>query len=209
VKKPKLRELKEAIRAIFRGPYTTKFPFEPHEPPEGFRGRSEFQQTGPTGVGCVGCKACAEVCPAIAIEVVDDVDANPPVRRLTIHHDKCIFCGQCELNCTTGEGVKLTKQYDMVTFDRSTACDSIEHELVLCQSCGTVIGTRKHLIWLAEKLGAKAYANPTLILTADGSAKLAEPFATGVEEPLARNELMRVLCPACRRTVVIREIWGR
>jgi len=203
VRKPKLRELKEAILAVFRGPYTTKFPAEPHDPPDGFRGRSEFREDG-----CIGCKACAEVCPAIAIEVIDDPAATPPTRRLVIHHDKCIFCGQCELNCTTGEGVVLTKQFDLSTLDRSEEFDAIEHELVICQGCGAVVGTAKHLRWVAERLGAKAYANPTLIVSADGAMSLAEPFDTDAAESLARNKMMRVLCPDCRRTVVIRELWG-
>jgi hydrogenase-4 component H len=203
VRKPKLRELKEAIFAIFRGPYTTKFPAEPHVPPDGFRGKPEFDEAG-----CIGCKACAEVCPAIAIKVVDDVNAEPPTRRLTLHYDKCIFCGQCELYCTTKEGIKLTKQYDLAGFDRSAFRESIEHELVICQSCGAIVGTRKHLAWVAEKLGAKAYANPTLIVSADGAMSLAEPVATGTRSSLARNDMMRVLCPDCRRTIVVRELWG-
>jgi hydrogenase-4 component H len=207
VRKPKLRELKEAVLAVFRGPYTTNFPFEPHEPPEGFRGKPEFQPDD-----CIGCRACAMVCPALAIKVVDDLEADPPTRTLTVHYDKCIFCGQCELNCTTNDGVRsgirLTKQYDLAGLDRSQFREPIEHELVVCQACGEVIGARRHLIWVAEKLGSKAYANPTLIVTADGGMSLAEPFATDVAEPLARNEMMRVLCPACRRTVVVRELWG-
>lgn len=203
MRKPKLRELKEAICAIFRGPYTTKFPAEPYVPPDGFRGKAEFDEAG-----CIGCKACAEVCPAIAIKVVDDVEAEPPTRRLTLHYDKCVFCGQCELNCTTKEGIRLTKQYDLAGFDRSQFRESIEHELVICQGCGAVVGTRKHLLWVAEKLGAKAYANPTLIVSADGAMSLAEPVATGTKPTLARNELMRVLCPDCRRTIVVRELWG-
>jgi len=214
VRKPKLRELKEAVLAVFRGPYTTKFPAVEHVPPDGFRGRSEYFEED-----CIGCMACAMVCPAIAIKVVDDTQADPPRRTLTIHHDKCIFCGQCELNCTTrtGEptdpdykaGVRLTKTWDMACFDRAELRNSIEHELLVCGRCGAVIGTKKHLLWVAERLGSKAYANPTLIVAADGAMSLAEPFATDVQEPLARNELMRVLCPDCRRTVVVRELWGQ
>ena len=213
MRKPKLRELKEAVLAVFRGPYTTKFPAVEHVPPDGFRGRTEYFEED-----CIGCKACAMVCPAIAIRVVDDLQADPPKRTLTIHHDKCIFCGQCELNCTTREGdplsadyrcgIRLTKTWNMVTLDRSELRNSIEHELIVCGDCGTVIGTRKHLIWVAERLGSKAYANPTLIVAADGSMSITERFATDVDEPLARNELMRVLCPQCRRTVVVRELWG-
>ena len=159
MKKPKLRELKEAVRAVLFGPYTSKFPYEPHTPPDGFRGKPEFHEDG-----CVGCAACAEVCPAVAIRVTDDPDADPPTRHIELRYDTCIFCGQCELNCTTKEGVKLTKIYDMSTLDRSTCVESIEHELILCEVCGAIVGTRKHLRWVAEKLGAKAYANPTLIV---------------------------------------------
>lgn len=204
MKKPKLRELKEAVRALFRGPYTTKYPFEPHHPPEGFRGKPVFDEDG-----CVGCGACAEVCPAVAIQVVDDPDAQPPTRRIIQRWDKCIFCGQCELYCTTREGIRLTQEYDLATLDRSSCRQSIEHELVLCEVCGAIVGTIKHLRWVAEQLGAKAYANPTLILTSDGSMRLAARDGGRPGEPaLARSDMMRVQCPACRRTTVIRELWG-
>ena len=204
MKKPKLRELKEAVRAVIFGPYTTRFPFEPHVPPDGFRGKPEFQDDD-----CIGCAACAEVCPALAIRVVDDTDANPPTRRLEQRLDKCIFCGQCELNCTTAEGIKHTKTFDLATLDRKTCLQKIEHELLLCEVCGAVIGTIRHLRWIAEKLGAKAYANPTLILTADGGMKLAVRDGGRFDAPaLARSDTMRVLCPACRRTTVLRELWG-
>lgn len=204
MKKPKLRELKEAITAVIRGPYTVRYPFVPHTPPEGFRGKPEFDEEE-----CVGCGACAEVCPALAIEVIDDPQADPPIRRVRQRWDKCIFCGQCELLCTTKGGIKLTKTYDMSTLDRSSCVQDIEHELVLCEVCGAVVGTKKHLRWVALRLGAKAYANPTLIVCADGSMTLAPKDAGRPAEPaLARSDMMRVLCPDCRRTTVIRELWG-
>ncbi|MCK4284411.1 MAG: 4Fe-4S dicluster domain-containing protein [Candidatus Brocadiae bacterium] len=204
MRKPKLRELKEAVLAIFRGPYTTKFPAVEHVPPDGFRGRSEYFEED-----CIGCMACAMVCPAIAIKVVDDTQAHPPKRTLELRFDKCIFCGQCELNCTTKTGIKLTQIYDLATLDRASCVQEIEHELILCEVCGQVVGTRKHLLWVAEKLGAKAYANPTLIVLADGAMKLTAKDAGRTAEPtLARNDMMRVMCPACRRTTVIHELWG-
>jgi hydrogenase-4 component H len=203
MRKPKLRELKEALLAVIRGPYTTRFPAEPHVPFPGFRGRPVYHEEQ-----CIGCRACAEVCPAIAIKVVDDVQSRPPKRRLTVHYDKCIFCGQCELNCPTHEGIKLSAEWDLTTFDRSTLRNSVEHELVICQGCSAVVGTRKHLLWVADRLGSKAYANPTLIVTAEGSMSLVEKPAEGVPDSLPRNRMMRVLCPDCRRTMVVRELWG-
>ena len=204
MRKPKLRELKEAVRAVIFGPYTGKFPFEPHIPPDGFRGKPEFNDDE-----CIGCGACAEVCPALALRCYDDTEADAPKRRLELRYDKCIFCGQCELNCPTHEGIKLTKTYDMSTLDRSTCVEVIEHDLITCEVCGVVVGTPKHLRWVAEKLGAKAYANPTLIVTTDGAMRLTDRPARPGEPALARNDMMRIMCPACRRTTVIRELWGQ
>lgn len=203
MRKPKLREVAEAVRALVRGPVTTRFPFEPHDPPEGFRGKPRFHADD-----CIGCKACAEVCPAHAIEVHDELDRRPPVRRLELHYDRCIFCGHCELNCTTEKGVRLSKEYDLACFDRSTCVETIENELVLCEACGALVGARKHLLWVAERLGAKRYANPTLILIADGEYGLVEPDHREDDEHLRREDLMRVTCPRCRRTLVLQELWG-
>ena len=86
---------------------------------------------------------------------------------------------------------------------------AVEKELVLCEVCGAVIGCRDHLLWVAERLGAKRYANPTLILLADGELGLVSGSAhRDPDRPLDRSDTMRVLCNACRRTTVLRETWG-
>jgi len=204
MKKPKLRELGEAIKAVIRGPATIKFPAEPYEAPDTFRGKPQYVEDD-----CVGCGACAEVCPSQCIALTDDVEADPPLRHLTIHTDACIFCGQCELNCTTEKGVIMTTEYDLACFDRSTCRESVEKELVLCEVCGAVIGCRDHLLWVAERLGAKRYANPTLILLADGDLGLVSGESRrDPTRPIDRSDTMRVLCSACRRTTVLRETWG-
>ena len=204
MRKPKLRELAEAVRAFFRGPYTLPFPAEPAPLPEAFRGAPRYHEED-----CIGCAACFEVCPANAIHKEDDLGASPPLRRLTIHHDECIFCGQCELYCTTEKGVTQTHDYDLATLDRGELRESVQKELLLCEVCGAVVGTREHLLWVARKLGAKAYANPTLILLSEAE------FAPAVKEsprpreaPLERADLMRLLCPRCRRAVLIEDLWG-
>ena len=204
MKKPKLRELGEAVKAVVRGPATIKFPFEPYEAPEGFRGKPKYSEDD-----CIGCGACAEVCPSQCIALVDDTEAKPPVRRLAIHFDACIFCGQCELNCTTEKGVHLTTEYDLACFDRTACLETVEKELVLCEVCGAVVGCRDHLLWVAERLGAKRYANPTLVLLADGELGLVSgELHRDPDRPPDRSDTMRVLCPKCRRTTVLRETWG-
>ena len=66
MKYPKLRELKEAVKSLFSRPYTSKFPFKPHEPFDGFRGKPQYFDEY-----CVGCGACSHVCPGNAITVID------------------------------------------------------------------------------------------------------------------------------------------
>ena len=196
--------MKEAIKAVFWPRFTSRYPFEPHTPPDGFRGKPEFDEQE-----CIGCGACAEVCPALAISVIDAPDDQPPTRTMEQRWDKCVFCGQCELGCTTKKGITLTKEYDLATLDRSQCVQHVKYELVLCEVCRAIVGTKKHLRWVAEQLGAKTYANPTLIVAADGSMTLAPRDAGRPGEPtLARSDMMRVMCPACRRTTVVRELWG-
>ena len=204
MKKPKLRELGEAVKALIRGPSTIKFPAEPYVPPDAFRGKPKYYEED-----CIGCKACAEVCPSQCIKVTEQTDADPPVRRFELHYDACIYCGQCQLYCTTEKGIRLTTEFDLTTLDRNSCIESVEKELVLCEVCKSVIGCRDHLLWIAERLGAKRYANPTLILLADDELGLIHGEAErDPSKPLDRSDTMRVLCPTCRRASVLREVWG-
>ncbi len=205
MKKPKLRELKEAIRAIFTGPYTSKFPKEPAPAFPAYRGKGKFNEDI-----CIGCTACSEVCPSKAIKVEDDLSANPPVRRITRHHDECIFCGSCHTYCTTGDGVVLTTEYDMSCLDRKEVRVSIEKELYLCEHCGGPITTKDHIRWLSRKLGAKRFSNPTLIVALQRELGVVADDSSPTQEKVSadRDDIMRLLCPTCRRQVVIREVWG-
>jgi len=202
MRKPKLRELAEAIKVLFvRGPYTTSFPKEPHVPPETYRGKPQYDEKE-----CIGCGACARLCPARAIELVDDLETKK--RTLTLHYDICIFCGQCHAYCTTSNGVIQSTDFDLATFDRSETVETVEKDLVLCEHCGSVIGTAEHLRWIAGRLGAQAYANPTLVI-AGMQASAAAPSAAPRDPALPglRSDLMRVLCPKCRREAFLTEEW--
>lgn len=201
MRKPKIRELGEAIRALFRGPFTTRFPFEkPKIIPE-FRGFPEFNEED-----CIRCGACAEVCPADVITVEEVEKDGKLYRKLTFRYDRCQLCGQCGALCTTGKGIDFTSKYSVNTFDRSEAINDVEDELVICERCGKPITTRKHLNWVADKLGEKAFVNPTLMIN-----RLRE---TGIvstdrdtEEPdeVLREDAYKVLCPDCRRAIYMKE----
>ena len=135
------RILKEAVKAAITGPYTSKFPFKPHIPEEGFRGTPEFHDED-----CVGCSACAQVCPPGAITFEDVVENGKATRKFILRYDMCIFCGQCEANCITKKGIILGKNFDLAAFSRTDIVDTLEKDLVLCEDCGNPVGTKEHII---------------------------------------------------------------
>ncbi len=202
MRRPKLRELLEALKVLFvRGPYTSKFPAQPYTAPETYRGVPRYDEDE-----CIGCGACANVCPARAIQLVDDKENR--LRKLTVHYDVCIFCGQCERYCTTEKGIAQSNDYDLATLDRGETTERVEKELVLCEHCGEVIGAKDHLCWLARKLGPQAYATPTLFLVdAQEREAGAAPIPRDPAHPGLRSDLVRVLCPRCRRNVFLAEEW--
>ncbi len=201
MKKPKIRELGEAIKALVKGPYTTKFPFEaPNIIPE-FRGFPEYQDDG-----CVRCGACAEVCPARAIEVEEYEKDGKKFRVMRFRYDICLLCGQCGALCTTSEGIEYTNKYAKNTLDISEVIQEVEDELILCEKCGKVISTKLHLEWISERLGEKAYANPTIVLTKNIPMDVADEEKKSIEPcEFNREDLYKVLCPDCRRAAWMKE----
>ncbi len=199
---PKLRELKEAVIAVFSPRFTTRFPAKPCIVPEKYRGKPEFDLDT-----CIGCGACVNVCPTQALTQVDDMQANPPVRKITLRYDACIFCGNCSEYCTTETGINLSNEWDLAGLDREAMAETHEFELQLCEKCGALIGTKKHLIWLYEKLGPLAYTNPSLLIAKSGEllteAQVIQTQAQGDKEVQA-SDFMQILCPKCKCELNIR-----
>jgi formate hydrogenlyase subunit 6/NADH:ubiquinone oxidoreductase subunit I len=197
---PKLRELKEAVTAVLSPRFTTRFPAVPCVVPERYRGKPEFDLDT-----CIGCGACVNVCPTEALTQQDVIDADPPVRKITLRYDTCIFCGNCSDNCTTETGIKLSDEWDLAGLDREAMTETHEYELQVCEKCGEVIGTKKHLVWLYEKLGALAYTNPTLLLAKSGELlKGAQAPKQQDVESIQTSDFMRILCPKCKCELNIR-----
>lgn len=206
MRKPKIRELGEAIKALVKGPYTSKFPKEPATVPEHFRGTPTYDPDE-----CVGCGACGEVCPAGAIKIKDmfSEETGKLVRYIERNWGQCIFCSQCYVYCITKKGIYLDPDFEKSTMDRADFINSHEKELLLCERCGSVITAVDHVRWIGEKLGELAFANPTLMLQKYGDLKLVEE-GTGENprETLERDKFMKILCPNCRAAYILSDQWG-
>lgn len=200
---PKLRELKEAITAIIKGPYTSKFPYEPHKPATRFRGKPEYSNEG-----CIACTACALVCPARAIEFRDVVTKTGATRKMILHLDECHYCGQCSALCTTREdtppGIKHTAEFDLAGSDRRQMISATdEKELALCEVCGGIITAKAHLGWIAKKLGPLAFSNPTLFISSLKAMGFAEDVFRSAKDYSLRPDRIKILCENCRRKATI------
>jgi formate hydrogenlyase subunit 6/NADH:ubiquinone oxidoreductase subunit I len=197
---PKIRELVEAIKALIKGPYTSKFPKQRHEPHPNFRGQPKFNDSK-----CVGCLACYEVCPVEAIGYKDSVDKKEDARRSLIHYtDTCIFCGQCEAACIAdNEGIKLSNDWELSFFDRSQAEEKIEKELQLCEICGEPIACRDHLKWITERIGELSFASPTLYLSRLRSLGVIDENIIAALGGQGRCDRLKIICARCRRETTL------
>ena len=203
MKYPKLRELKEAIYSLVTPAYTSGFPAKPHTPAENYRGKPVVDDQN-----CVGCETCANVCPSGVITFRDD--KKNKVRITERDYGLCIFCGQCQEHCITGNGVRLSDQiYEMSVFDRTTLKERQEKELLVCEGCEAVITTRDHLKFLHNKLGPKAFSSILNLNVLNESLQLAprEDVHVEIKDELKRKDLFNVICPNCLRKVLINTSW--
>jgi formate hydrogenlyase subunit 6/NADH:ubiquinone oxidoreductase subunit I len=201
---PKIRELIEAVKALFCGPYTSRYPYKDIEPAKRFRGKPEYSNQG-----CIACAACALVCPARAIEFRDSVTKEKAVRKMILHLDECHYCGQCSALCTTRDdnppGIKHTTKFDLAGFDRAAMVSTTdEKELALCEICGSVITAKAHLDWLVKKIGPLSFSNPTLFMSSLKEMSIPEDVLQGAKDAsIIRSDRIKVLCAKCRRSATI------
>ena len=199
MKVPKIRELGEAISNIFSGRFTTRFPGKDYEAPDAFRGKPIYNPER-----CVGCGACAQVCPAKAIEIKDNLKKK--LRTLTVKYTDCIFCGQCQEKCIVMDGITLSTEYKTALFGKKEegSMNTIEKELVVCENCGAAIAPIDHLRWLGKRLGPFTYGNPNLMLIRQ--LDLGQPFPVSTRKELVRREdLFELVCPKCRHIITVEE----
>ncbi|MBF0511006.1 MAG: 4Fe-4S dicluster domain-containing protein [Candidatus Omnitrophica bacterium] len=196
---PKLREIKEAIKALLVGPYTSKFPKEGHQPHPNFRGQPKFNEQK-----CVGCLACEEVCPVKAIAHEDKIDSKESKRVMIHYTDTCIFCGQCEAACIADHlGIKLSNDWELSFFERKNAYETIEKEIQLCEVCGKMLACTDHLKWIAQKIGELSYSNPSLYLSRLKALGLIDDNLVAPLKDQGRSDRTKILCAKCRRSTTL------
>lgn len=193
---PKIREIKEALSSLFSAPYTTSYPEGTFTPRKEYRGFPKYNSEF-----CIGCGACAQVCPANAIELIDN--KNNKTRTLRLNYCSCIQCGQCQEKCTTGKGIEQTNNYSLhlTALSSPEKYETITKELAICECCGEVIACRDHLLWIRDRLGAKAFSHPDFILETQRLF-----FDVEISKPksrLRREDYIKEVCPKCRHKIVV------
>ena len=85
--------LKDIVASLFKKSATQLYPVEKIAPPARYRGALHFDPTV-----CTGCRLCVKDCPSNAIELVI-LDSAAKRFVLKYHSDRCVYCGQCVVNC--------------------------------------------------------------------------------------------------------------
>ena len=122
-----LSKLREALIGIKAGRVTLRYPFAPHPPEPGFRGKIALDPDL-----CFGCGGCANVCPARVIEVRD---TSQLTRVLEFHWRRCTYCGRCEEVCPEG-AIRLGQEFETATNRGEDMLIRLEVFMGPCQRCG-------------------------------------------------------------------------
>ena len=122
-----LSKVREALICLKAGRVTLGYPFAPHEPKPGFRGKITLDADL-----CFGCGGCANVCPASVIVVSD---AEQHKRILEFYWRRCTYCGKCEEVCPE-KAVRLSQQFETATNVPQDMYLRLEVLMGPCQRCG-------------------------------------------------------------------------
>jgi formate hydrogenlyase subunit 6/NADH:ubiquinone oxidoreductase subunit I len=83
----------DIVESFFKKSATQLYPAERTAPPERYRGVLSFDPSL-----CTGCRLCVKDCPSNAIELFI-LDRAAKQYVVKYHMDRCIYCGQCMVNC--------------------------------------------------------------------------------------------------------------
>ncbi|BAD86267.1 4Fe-4S cluster-binding protein [Thermococcus kodakarensis KOD1] len=126
---------------------------------------------------CIGCGACVNVCPAGALQAIDDYMEG--IRKISLNIGKCTPCTRCEEVCPTG-AIKIAT-FEVISLRKRAYVEVVELRLHLCPGCGN-------------------YADYT-------ERSLEKSLQMLSEGMFDRDEIVgrAVLCRSCRRKLTVNE----
>lgn len=83
----------DIVESFFKKSATQLYPAERIAPPQRYRGVLTYSPSA-----CTGCSLCVKDCPSDAIELII-LDRAAKRYVVKYHMDRCIYCGQCVVNC--------------------------------------------------------------------------------------------------------------
>lgn len=138
-------------KTIATGIVTTKYPDEPAQVSEHFRGRPSFAFEKWTDA-----RPAAEICPTGAISVSDEDDS----RKVTVDYGLCVFCGLCA-GASSDQAVQITQEFEMASAHRRSLVLTAEYSLNTDGLHRELCGVHQHLGGLeadADRAGRQARA---------------------------------------------------
>ncbi len=119
------------------GEATVAYPFAPLPVNKDMRGKPVHD-----AAACVACAACAVACPADAIWMSVDPDAE--TITWNINYGRCIFCGRCEESCPF-EAIRLSQEFELAVTSKADLHDQAVYKIQECSVCGRPFAPRKEI----------------------------------------------------------------
>lgn len=122
-------------KTVATGTVTTKYPGEPEQVSEHFRGRPSFDFER-----WMDARPAAEVCPTGAISMSDEADT----RRVMVDYGLCVFCGLCA-EASPNQAVRITQEFELASADRRALILTAEYSLNADRTHRELRAVHRHL----------------------------------------------------------------